>query len=88
MEEQCRSQVQLLRENRASMELVVSQYMYERLYGFGQALDTIEAAASSGDVQSYVQGNASLQKQLGHKAAFETLDDFDDLMASDAPLKL
>lgn len=88
VEEQCRSQVQLLRENRASMELVVSQYMYERLYGFGQALDTIEAAARSGNVQSYVQGNANLQKQLGHKPVFETLSDFDDLMASDAPLKL
>ena len=88
VEEQCMIQVQLLSENRAAMELVVSQYMYERLYGFGQALDTIEAAARSGDAQSYVQGNASLQKQLGHKAAFETLDDFDDLMASDAPLKL
>lgn len=88
VEEQCKIQAQLLRENRAAMELVVSQYMYERLYGFGQALDMIEAAARSGNVQSYVRGNASLQKQLGHKVAFETLDDFDDLMASDAPLKL
>lgn len=88
VEEQCKIQVQLLRENRAAMELVISQYMYDHLYGFGQALDTIEAAARSGDAQSYVQGNASLQKQLGHKAVFETLDDFDDLMASDAPLKL
>lgn len=88
IEEQCKIQVQLLRENRAAMELVVSQYMYDRLYGFGQALDTIETAARSGDVQNYIQANTTLQKQLGHKAAFETLDDFDDLMASDAPLKL
>lgn len=88
VEEQCKIQVQLLSENRATMELVVGQYMYEHLYRFGQALDTIEAAARSGDVQSYVQGNASLQKQLGHNAAFETLDDFDDLMVSDTPLKL
>ena len=88
VEEQCKMQVQILQENRAAMELVVSQYMYERLYGFGQSLDTMEAAARSGDAQSYVQANANLQKQLGHKAAFETLDDFDDLMVSDAPLKL
>lgn len=88
VEEQCKVQVQILQENRAAMELAVSQYMYERLYGFGQSLDTMEAAAQSGDAQSYVQANANLQKQLGHKAAFETLDDFDDLMASDAPLKL
>lgn len=88
VEEQCKVQVQILQENRAAMELVVSQYMYERLYGFGQSLDTMEAAARSGDAQSYVKANADLQKQLGHKAAFETLDDFDDLMASDAPLKL
>ena len=88
VEEQCKIQVQLLRENRTAMELAVSQYMYERLYGFGQTLDTIEAAARYGDVQNYVQGNANLQKQLGHKPVFETLSDFDDLMASDAPLKL
>lgn len=88
VEEQCKMQVQILQENRAAMELVVSQYMYERLYGFGQSLDTMEAAARSGDAQSYVQANANLQIQLGHKAAFETLDDFDDLMVSDAPLKL
>lgn len=88
VEEQCKVQVQLLQENRAAMELVISQYMHERLYGFGQALDTIEVASRSGDTQSYVRGNASLQKQLGHKPAFETLSDFDDLMTSDAPLKL
>lgn len=88
IEEQCKVQVQLLRENRAAMELVVSQYMYDHLYGFGQALDTMETAARSGDVQNYIQANTTLQKQLGHKAAFETLDDFNDLMSSDAPLKL
>lgn len=88
VEEQCMIQVQLLQENRAAMERVVSQYMYERLYGFGQSLDTMEDAGRSGDAQSYIQANANLQKQLGHKAAFERLDDFDNLMASDAPLKL
>lgn len=88
VEEQCKVQVHLLRENRAAMELVVGKYMYERLFGFGQTLDTIESSAKSGDAQSYVQSNANLQKQLGHKPAFETLSDFDDLMASDSPLKL
>ena len=88
VEEQCKVHVELLRENRAAMELVVSEYMYERLYGFGQTLDTIEIAARSGDAQNYVQANANLQKQLGHEPVFETLSDFDELMASDAPLKL
>ena len=88
VEEQCRLQVHMLQENRTAMELIVSQYMYERLYGLGLALDTIESAAQSGDVQGYVKGNADLQRQLGYKVAFETLSDFDDLMASDTPLKL
>jgi hypothetical protein len=88
IEEQCRIQVQILRENRAVMEGAVSQYMYEHLYSFGQVLDTIDEAARSGNAQKYVHGNALLQKQLGKAPAFDSLDDFDDLMASDAPLKL
>ncbi len=88
IEEQCRIQVQILRENREAMEAVVSEYMYERLYGFGQAFDTIDKAAHSGDAQRFVYGHAQLQKQLGRAPAFESLDDFDDLMSSDAPLKL
>ena len=88
VEEQCRLQVQLLQQNRAAMELAVSQYMYDCMYGFGQSLDRMEAAAQSGDAQGYVQANANLQKQLDRKATFETLDDFDDWMASDVPLKL
>ena len=62
--------------------------MYERLYGFGHALDVMDDAVRSNDAEQFVQGNALLQEQLGRKADFSTLDDFEELMASDTPLKM
>lgn len=88
IEEQCRVSVSILRENREEMEQAVSCYMYERLYGFGHALDVMDDAVRSNDAEQFVQGNALLQEQLGRKADFSTLDDFEELMASDTPLKM
>ena len=70
------------------MEMTVSQYMFDYLTGFGYALDNMESALSSGDAEQYLQGNAVLQRQLGKKANFDSLDDFETLMASDTPLKM
>ena len=88
IEEQCRASLQIIKENQAEMEMTVSQYMFDYLTGFGYALDNMESALSSGDAEQYLQGNAVLQRQLGKKANFDSLDDFETLMASDTPLKM
>ena len=70
------------------MELVVNQYMYDYLSGLGKALDTMAEALAEGDSEKYLQGNATIQNQLGKQVVFETQNEFDDLMALDTPLKL
>ncbi len=88
IEEKCRTSLQIIKENQAEMELAVSQYMFDHLMSFGYVLDNMESALSSGDAEQYLQGNAALQRQLGRKTDFDSLDDFEMLMASDTPLKL
>ena len=88
IEEQCRINIAIIQEHREEMELAVNQYMYDYLSGLGQALDTMTEALAEGDSEKYLQGNAAIQSQLGRQAEFETQNEFDDLMALDAPLKL
>ncbi len=88
IEEQCRINIEIIKENQSEMELVVNQYMFNYLSGFGKALDTMNEALVEGDSEKYLQGNATIQNQLGRQAEFETQNEFDDLMASDKPLKL
>ena len=51
-------------------------------------MSTNKEALAEGDSEKYLQGNAAIQSQLGKQAEFETQNEFDDLMALDAPLKL
>ena len=88
IEEQCRVNIAIIKEHQEEMALVVDQYMYDYLSGLGQALDTMTEALAEGDSERYLQGNAAIQNQLGRQAEFQTQNEFDDLMAMDAPLKL
>ena len=88
IEEQCRINIAIIKEHQNEMELAINQYMYDYLSGFGKALDTMTEALAEGDSERYLQGNAAIQNQLGRQAEFQTQNEFDDLMAMDAPLKL
>lgn len=88
IEEQCRINIAIIKEHQEEMELAINQYMYDYLSGFGKALDTMTEALAEGDSEKYLQSNAAIQNQLGRQAEFQTQNEFDDLMAMDAPLKL
>ena len=88
IEEQCRINIAIIKENQSEMELVVNQYMCDYLSAFGTAFDMMTDALIEGDSEKYLQGNVAIQNQLGKQAEFETQSEFDALMASDMPMKL
>ena len=88
IEEQCRINIAIIKENQIEMELVVNQYMCDYLSAFGTALDVMTEALMEGDSEKYLRGNVAIQNQLGKQADFGSQNEFDDLMASDMPLKL
>lgn len=88
IEEQCRINIAIIKENQSEMEVVVNQYMCDYLSNLGQALDTMSEAFAEGDSEKYLRGNVAVQHQLGRQAEFETQTEFEDLMASKKPLKL
>lgn len=88
IEEQCRINIAIIKENQSEMELVVNQYMCDYLSAFGTALDVMTEALMEGDSEKYLRGNVAIQNQLGKQADFGSQNEFDDLMASDMPLKL
>lgn len=88
IEEQCRINIAIVKENQSEMELVVDQYMCDYLSAFGTALDVMTEALIEGDSEKYLRGNIAIQNQLGKQAEFGSQNEFDDLMASDMPLKL
>lgn len=88
IEEKCRINVQILKENRQEMESMVSAYMTENLTVFTTSLDAMEKAMLDNDSDKFISENNEIQKQLNRQNEFFDQSGFDELMNSDNNLKL
>ena len=88
IETECANAIELLETYQEEMELVVSEYMIDRLTIFGGALDQMDAALQSGDTDSFIEANNAIQSKLGKDSQFSSMDDFDVFMSSDGDFKL
>ena len=87
IEEECSVAIEILREYREEMEMVVSEYMIDRLRVFGTAMDMMDKAIKNDDTDGFIEGNNMIQEKLGAKAVFSSQDEFDMLMDSDEDFK-
>ena len=88
IEEECITAIDMLREYREEMEVVVSEYMIDRLSVFGAGMDMMDEALLADDTDKFIQGNNMIQQKLGTQSQFSSQDEFDDLMLSDGDFKL
>ena len=88
IEEECSEAIEMLNEYHEEMEIVVSEYMIERLMVFGESLDKMDEALINDDTDSFIEGNNQIQNKLGRESQFSSMDDFDALMSSDDSFKL
>jgi len=88
IEQQCKASVEVLLENRAQINLAVSQYMDAHLFVFAEAFEDMDSAIASNDVELFIRGNKKIQEKLGRADAFASMAEFDALMASTDEFKL
>ena len=88
VEEECAVRVRFLREHEAEMEVVVEQYMTQRLKTFVGNSDLLEEAFAENDADTFLSASAQIQQQLGWNETISSQDQFDAVMLSEEPLKL
>jgi hypothetical protein len=88
IEAECAEAVAMLRQYRAEVERYVSEYLIDHINTFHDAFDGIKGALQIGDVDGFIAGSNTITRKLGGKPQFETFNEFDSLMKSDAAFKL
>lgn len=88
IEQECSIRLEMLKENQTEMEQIVSDYLYNKMTTFAYAFDTMDKAISENDIDSFIIGNNSIQKELGKDVLFNDMQEFDDLMLSDSEITI
>ena len=84
----CQESISMIRQYRAEMERIVSNYLAERLDTFESGFEAMDRAIVDGDIDGYIKGNTEIQSILGYNVQFTSQDEFDALMDSDDAFKL
>ena len=87
IEQECTLRIEMIRANRREMEEAVSDYLYEKMTIFTDALISMDKAITENDVESYIMGNSMIQKEITGSSMFDSMEEFDDLMANEDTLK-
>jgi hypothetical protein len=88
IEHNCEEAIEAIREYRAEMEGVISNYLKEHITSFHAAFDNIKIALEIGDVDGFIAGSNDITRKLGGSVQYNTMSEFDVLMESAEPLKL
>jgi hypothetical protein len=88
IEQECAEAIAMIREYRAQMEQLVSEYLISHIVTFHAAFDGIKDALKLGDIDGFIANTNTITKKLGKTPQFETFSEFDALMESNKSLVL
>ena len=84
----CAQQIQFIREYRAQMEAIISEYLNSYTEVFNESFSGIKDALAIGDVDGVISSANRVTEALGKKALFDNMDEFEQLMDSEMTIKL
>lgn len=87
-QEELRKTRELQREFRKMLEYNINAYFTEKRELFDTAFSTIEEALASDDINSFIAGTNMISEHFGAEVQFKNMDEFDELMLSDEPLRI
>lgn len=87
IEQECSARIEVIRSNRKQMEEMVSEYLYNKMRIITEAFLIMDRAISEDDVEAFILGNSMIQKEISGKSMFDSMDEFDNLMANEETLK-
>lgn len=88
IERACEEHIKMIREYRAEMEKLISEYLSESMDVFRESFSGIKNALAIGDVDWFIDSANSITEQFGGKASFSNMDEFDNMMLSGSTFKL
>ena len=88
IEQACEEHIKLIREYRAEMEKLISEYLSESMDVFRESFSGIKNALAIGDVDWFIDSANSITEQFGGKSSFSNMDEFDSMMLSGSTFKL
>lgn len=88
VEQECEQMIQIIRECRLELERLTAEYLLSYTSQFQSAFDSIKTALAIGDVDGFIQGANSISETMGRSVQFNSMSEFDAIMASDIAFKL
>jgi hypothetical protein len=85
---ECQEAIIMIREYRAEMQKLVSDYLVEHITVFRQGFDKIKEALNLDDIDGYIAAANMITRKLGREPQFENFNEFDSFMYGEEPLKL
>lgn len=83
VERECAEAVKAIREFRAKLEALISQYFTSHITTFHAAFDAMKDSLSLGDIDGFISGANMITEKLGRRVQFRNMREFDALMDSD-----
>ena len=88
IERECNEAIAAIKEFRAKIESLISNYLTEHITAFHTAFDVMKDALDTGDIDGFISGANMITKKLGGVVQFNNMREFDDFMASDTAFAL
>lgn len=88
IEEACEKQIQLIREYRTQIETIITEYLASYAEVFNASFSGIKTALEIGDVDGVISSANQITEAMGKRILFKNMDEFEQLMNSDAAIKL
>ena len=88
IEQACEEHIKMIREYRAEMEKLISEYLSESMDVFRESFSGIKNALAIGDVDWFIDSANSITEQFGGRTSFSNMDEFDSMMLSGSTFKL
>ena len=87
IEQECSARIEMIQTNRLEMEAMVSEYLYNKMSVFTEAFSTMDKAVTENDIEAFILGNSMIQEEIVGKSMFNSMGEFDDLMANEDTLR-
>ena len=88
IEAECFESISAIKEYRLQIEIIVNNYLQENQSVFDSAFSEMEIACNTADINKFIKGANKITMQAGGVPIFETRQELDDLMNSNAKIQI
>lgn len=88
IERECNEAIAMLQQYRKELESLIQKYFREQNAFFEQTFCEIKKAFNTGDIDGYIAGTNKITERFGKKALYSNMQEFEQFMRGEEPLKI